>query len=36
MSEISYLYDFNLEVSQIVFLADLTALRLITAVWAIM
>ena len=32
MSENSYLHHFSAEVSQIVFLADLTVLRLITTV----
>ena len=34
MSEISYLREFCAQVSQIVFLADLTVLRLFTTVWA--
>ena len=34
MSENSYLREFCAQVSQIVFLADLTVLRLITTVWA--
>ena len=34
MSENSYLRDFSAQVSQIVFLAYLTVLRLITTVWA--
>ena len=33
MSEISYLRDINANVSQIVFLAYLTVLRLITNLW---
>ena len=33
MSENSYLRDFSAQVSQIVFLAFLTVLRLITTVW---
>ena len=33
MSENSYLRDFSVQVSQIVFLASLTVLRLITTVW---
>ena len=33
MSENSYLRDFSAQVSQIFFLAYLTVLRLITAVW---
>ena len=33
MSENSYLSDFSAQVSQIVFLAYLTVLRLITTVW---
>ena len=33
MSEISYLRDISANVSQIVFLAYLTILRLITALW---
>ena len=34
MSENSYLHEFSAQVSQIVFLADLTVLRVITTVWA--
>ena len=34
MSENSYHREFSAEVSQIVFLVDLTVLRLITIVWA--
>ena len=34
MSENSYYREFSAEVSQIVFLVDLTVLRLITTVWA--
>ena len=34
MSQNSYLREFCAQVSQIVFLADLTVLRLITTVWA--
>ena len=34
MSQISYLREFYAQVSQIVFLADLTVFRLITTVWA--
>ena len=34
MSEISYHCELSAQVSQIVFLADLTVLRLITTVWA--
>ena len=33
MSENSYLRDFSAQVSQIVFIAYLTVLRLITTVW---
>ena len=33
MSENSYLRDFSAQVSQIIFLACLTVLRLITTVW---
>ena len=33
MSEISYLCEFCEQVSEIVFLTDLTVLRLITTVW---
>ena len=33
MSEKSYLRDFSAQVSQIVFLAYLTVLRLITTIW---
>ena len=34
MSEISHLREFCAQISQIVFLADLTVLRLFTTVWA--
>ena len=34
MSENSFLHDFSAQVSQIVFLAYLTVLRLITTVWS--
>ena len=34
MSQISYLSELRPQLSQIVFLADLTILRLITSVWA--
>ena len=34
MSQNSYLREFCVQVSQIVFVADLTVLRLITTVWA--
>ena len=34
MSQISYLHELCAQISQIVFLADLTVLRLITTVWA--
>ena len=34
MSENSYLSDFSAQVSQIVFLAYLTVLRLITTLWS--
>ena len=33
MSQNSYLHEFYAQVSQIVFLADLTVLRLIATVW---
>ena len=33
MSEISYLCEFSAQVSQIVFSADFTVLRVITTVW---